>query len=744
MQRPSTKKINEFKITKQFLDSNIGAIVNLQLPGEHALCGDGIHRSGFSYEGEEFMENGIFYYNFGFVDMSVPPLSLMLSIVQAMAFHICDRHQKVAVHCHAGYGRTGLAIACYLVYSEAYTPDEAVALVRVRRPGSLQTAAQLAFVERFARYLLEMRRVFPLAGGTHDMKMDAILKRQRAYLAGEESQFYRTVPKLIAELCDSLLETATEEPLITVEAFLEPARESEPPPGQGKTRRPRSRSRSRSRGQSGHRSSTSLLPGYSRNSAEITPGLFLWGAKDDVQLMKLKRRLNADDWLSLEHTGVEYVAQLLLDYLWSLEGPLLPMDVTARPQKKGKSPMQSARSPLMGSKSPQLNTKSPLQSNANSPQLSSGSLLGSSRSPQVPSRGVELNGLEVEGDNTTERLRAIISEIPQSHMDSLDRVFSVLRQVSTEVPEVSFNCLLERMFIALCQQPASLRDQYLPRSHERIRLKVAEVQHSQSTNTQDAEKGKKQQQPHVHVDIAANIKALRELIGRWTELTGLDYQRAWRERVEEEKREADLLKNPSTFDEKMDAPVGLERSDDSFSKLSATTSGTMSKCVSASEIKSTFEVVSNHTILSAITEVLSPSAASTLARDDPASARSVVRLDLIEGAAATPQKPSNPLSATSDGEFKEPLHPAPSSGGSTMLSFPVSPKRQSLQPLSLGSLYAKEWTVQDDGVKVQIVSVLRDLPPERQLLIMDKLSGELRRSIGARPQSPKSSLRSDT
>lgn len=36
---------------------SIGAIVNLQVPGEHASCGDGTHPSGFSYLPEEFMNH---------------------------------------------------------------------------------------------------------------------------------------------------------------------------------------------------------------------------------------------------------------------------------------------------------------------------------------------------------------------------------------------------------------------------------------------------------------------------------------------------------------------------------------------------------------------------------------------------------------------------------------------------------------------------------------------------------------
>ena len=52
-QRPSTRLIQEHQVIDQMLALNIGMIVNLQEPGEHSLCGDGINDEiGFSYNPE--------------------------------------------------------------------------------------------------------------------------------------------------------------------------------------------------------------------------------------------------------------------------------------------------------------------------------------------------------------------------------------------------------------------------------------------------------------------------------------------------------------------------------------------------------------------------------------------------------------------------------------------------------------------------------------------------------------------
>ena len=60
--------------------------------------------------------------------------------------------RAVAVHCGAGLGRTGTVLACYLV-RQGRSAAEAMATVRARRPGSIETPAQEAVIAEYEQHL---------------------------------------------------------------------------------------------------------------------------------------------------------------------------------------------------------------------------------------------------------------------------------------------------------------------------------------------------------------------------------------------------------------------------------------------------------------------------------------------------------------------------------------------------------------------------------------------------------------
>ncbi|CAG9466942.1 unnamed protein product [Pedinophyceae sp. YPF-701] len=148
---------------EELRDKGVAMVLNLQEVGEHAGCGPGIlAESGFSYLPETLMRVGIQHQNLSWKDMGTPNMGRMMDIVQIMD-GVMRAGGKVAVHCHAGLGRTGLAIACCMVYRhDAATAEEAVAMVRRNRPGALQTQAQEAFVDVFEAWLKHLRCHFPV------------------------------------------------------------------------------------------------------------------------------------------------------------------------------------------------------------------------------------------------------------------------------------------------------------------------------------------------------------------------------------------------------------------------------------------------------------------------------------------------------------------------------------------------------------------------------------------------------
>ncbi|KAL7676195.1 hypothetical protein ACOME3_002451 [Neoechinorhynchus agilis] len=147
---------------------NIGLIVNLQKRGEHAYCGVGIDAtSGFSYDPEMFKSAGIDVYGYEVTDFgTINSNRSILKIVHRMEECIRDENKKVAVHCHAGLGRTGFIIACYLVYEAQFHQKckmqhrEAIEFVRRKRPGSIQTPIQLKTVEVFSSYIVNGGKLF--------------------------------------------------------------------------------------------------------------------------------------------------------------------------------------------------------------------------------------------------------------------------------------------------------------------------------------------------------------------------------------------------------------------------------------------------------------------------------------------------------------------------------------------------------------------------------------------------------
>jgi protein-tyrosine phosphatase len=81
-------------------------------------------------------------------DFGVPEVGAARRLLADIVGHL-GADETVAVHCRAGYGRSGLMAAATLVELGA-EPGAAIAAVRRVRPGAVETAAQAAFVAQLA------------------------------------------------------------------------------------------------------------------------------------------------------------------------------------------------------------------------------------------------------------------------------------------------------------------------------------------------------------------------------------------------------------------------------------------------------------------------------------------------------------------------------------------------------------------------------------------------------------------
>ncbi len=96
-------------------------------------------------------EHGIHYLHLPIPDFHAPTWRQIDRFVEFVT-HNLEADRAVAVHCHAGLGRTGTLLACYLVW-EGLTAMEAMDRVAAKRPGSIETEEQRAAVRDYERRL---------------------------------------------------------------------------------------------------------------------------------------------------------------------------------------------------------------------------------------------------------------------------------------------------------------------------------------------------------------------------------------------------------------------------------------------------------------------------------------------------------------------------------------------------------------------------------------------------------------
>ena len=204
-QRPSEILIQKYHLIQKFKILNINLIVNLQREGEHPYCGPNAYNltsSGYSYNPSVFSGDDIKCKFSGWKDMEIPSsMNFMLDIVKDMSVVTHDEGGKVLVHCHAGYGRTGVVIVCYLLFNSIKDSDTIIQEVRQKRKKCVETKSQISYCKKFEDFLNHSRILF----GEKE-SINVYLRRQEDLLYGNELCKYGFVPKIIIKVLNKIIE----------------------------------------------------------------------------------------------------------------------------------------------------------------------------------------------------------------------------------------------------------------------------------------------------------------------------------------------------------------------------------------------------------------------------------------------------------------------------------------------------------------------------------------------------------
>jgi hypothetical protein len=204
-QRPSDKLIQDYNLIEQFKKLNIGLIINLEKEGEHPFCGPNANKlsnSGYSYNPSNFSGNDIIVKFFSWKEIkSELSINFILQIVKEISIFVYNKKQKVYIHCHSGNRRSGVIIACYLIYNSNDSVSNVVKFIKDKRNSCFESKSEIKQINIFYKFIETSRIIY----GKKE-KIDVYLKRQDDLLFGDESEKFGYVPKIITKSLERILE----------------------------------------------------------------------------------------------------------------------------------------------------------------------------------------------------------------------------------------------------------------------------------------------------------------------------------------------------------------------------------------------------------------------------------------------------------------------------------------------------------------------------------------------------------
>jgi len=102
------------------------------------------------YDRQGFTSQGVQHYDMYFIDGTAPPVSIVERFLEVAE----ETSGVIAVHCKQGLGRTGTLIACYIMKHYNFSAAEAIAFIRIQRPGSV-VGPQQSFLTKIQPLLVK-------------------------------------------------------------------------------------------------------------------------------------------------------------------------------------------------------------------------------------------------------------------------------------------------------------------------------------------------------------------------------------------------------------------------------------------------------------------------------------------------------------------------------------------------------------------------------------------------------------